>query len=1683
MTQLLPTKKPITITSVPPSPQIFVLTGKSENSVRSAVLKLSKKSKFHENLVDLAYTLSTRRSMMSWRYSFVAASTHELLASLQSVAESPNVVARSSSFHRLVFVFTGQGAQWFGMARELLWVDSSFAQSIAESSRLLRALGASWNLVEELLAEKAYSRINESEIAQPASTALQIALIDLFSSFNVTPQVVLGHSSGEIAAAYSAGFLSRQEALKISYYRSFIGNRCKKLIRSKGAMLSVALGEEQVLPLISLTRKGLVSLACVNSPSSTTLSGDEEAIIEIQSMLNDLGVFSRKLMVDTAYHSHHMEKVSGEYLASLGSIHALSGKNIEFISSVTAQRKIAGFGSHYWVDNLLSKVRFSDALENYCATQSLADKKRGLSSNHIFVEIGPHSVLKSPIRQTITSKLDPFTYIYLPSLVRHKDSSYNTLELVRSLFDQGYPVNLDAANSVFRHKLQPPHYLPGLPTYPWDHSTKYWHESRLSRQHRLREHPYHDLLGLRIPSSTSIEPAWMHILGQDQFPWLADHVVDGLVIFPGSGYLCMAIEAVSQLFEGRRTSEVVPTFILRNVSFLKALVIPPSPSKVETQLSLRLCRHSIQDSYEFKVSALGDDEIWHEHCRGMIQVDYFSEPAEAYLSHFSCYDKEVCEDDNNLQQQDLDIETLYNQMRSNGNTYGPSFKAIRLLKMSKFNAIASIEIPNIQSMMPANYMQPHVIHPTTLDALLHTSLPLYSSLYGAGSVMPISIGQLSLRGDICSQPGERFKSHTILNPKEVGSAVASLSVSKADAVNQQHPFLEIFDLEIRGFGEITATKPDLQRKFSYQMKWASDIEHLRWHKEQLSLGEYVSALHFKYSNLKILQAKSDYGELARQILPILRRFETNGIEFFDFADGLSAIVKELSMEFPLCHQNMRSKTLNIEENFEDQDFESCTYDLVLLAADDIDHISDKTISNSQKLLNLGGWIMISFKAAYISVDLLRNRLMEHDFDQTQILSCSLGNRTIVVSRVSIPVSRSTAAPICVIGRDDTEDFANQVCISLQEGRIDAQYLKWGTELVANDNICVIIDNGQYPLLAKPSPLDFQQFVGLFGASRANLLWLSVHHDPSGVENPEKGLVTGFLRSASAENAGNHYVTLDVQEPINSLSSNFFRTIKKILIESFLSKSFPGSLLEREYVYRNEELLIPRLIPDPNVNTWIARKTGKPNVETVAFSAPDRTLKFDSSIANTDENVYFVREKLLESTSPLDVVVAVRAQTMSRSDNLASLAIMSMDGFPKHIRQFSGTIISIGHLSANGLRVGDRVCGWSYSNEAYASHVKLDHTNVFLLPSDVSFQIGCTIPLAFMTAYHALVELAHLEKNQTLLVHDAATDLGRAALTVAQQIGAQIFVTVSNPADKEHISRQFGLPPEQIFYENSTSLKQNLYQLTNKIGVDTVLNFAKGTYNEDSFASVAKFGTYIHAGHPGESETDPESYIFKYRPMNNTTFFSFDLGSLIHTRPNKLSNLLQKSTASLKLAEERLKAQNYLSVAPAKLRDGFRLLSSHKSLNTFIVESDENSQVQVIDMNQETKGFDEVTLESNATYVIAGGLGDLGQRICGLMAWRGAKNIVVLSRRIANKDQIDSLRTRLEKTSPGFNLHSIACDISSPSMLQMAATTIKRMKLPPVKGVVQSATVLQVGRELHTSLSKLIHRHRTLSLKG
>ena len=341
--------------------QLLVLSAKSRESLIEMKGNLAKwtsdRTMAANELYDLAYTLSSRRSIMDWRCSMVA-TTRGNTCYFNNDASQMN---RASDRVSISFIFTGQGAQWFAMGRELVKIDSVFATSLRTSQETLQSLGAPWMLIEELLRDRSTSRLRESSIAQPATTALQIALVDLLRSFRIEPSQVLGHSSGEIAAGYAAKVLTQTDALRVSFYRGYV---VSKREAGKGAMLAVGLGEVEVSRYTSRVQKGRISIACVNSPHSTTISGDIEAIDELKILLESDGIQSRLLKVDVAYHSHHMQAIAATYLESLQSIKSNPNPtSIEFISSVTGREKMSDFGPAYWVQNLVSKVQYSAAVE------------------------------------------------------------------------------------------------------------------------------------------------------------------------------------------------------------------------------------------------------------------------------------------------------------------------------------------------------------------------------------------------------------------------------------------------------------------------------------------------------------------------------------------------------------------------------------------------------------------------------------------------------------------------------------------------------------------------------------------------------------------------------------------------------------------------------------------------------------------------------------------------------------------------------------------------------------------------------------------------------------------------------------------------------------------------------------------------------------------------------------------------------------------------------------------------------------------------------------------------------------------------------------------------------------------------------------------------------------------------
>lgn len=478
-------------------------------------------------LADLAHTLNTRRTKFAHRAFTVA---HQInLGDNFDISSFKFASVTKKLGQDVAFVFTGQGAQWAGMAVEAMNTFPSFLETLRNLDRVLQKLDppASWRLEDVLHSPLKSSLIDDADVSQPICTAIQIAIIDLFALWKIFPTVTVGHSSGEIAAAYAAGLVSAPEAIVAAFYRGF----AVKHHAPSGMMLAVGTGVETISDLIGDSAD--IVIACDNSPSSVTLSSRTEAIREVKSRLDEISIFARELRTGQAYHSPLMDPVAPVYDELLSrSRDIFTSKDLKWrrprakmISSVTGTELLAhDISDRYWIHNLRNRVRFDTAISTL-ATQS------GLEHIRYMIEIGLHSALAGPIKQILSAnEFDRFTYI--PTFIRNADSTVQLLKTAGELFLRDYPVDVQQVNAIedinsntnskFTRK---PLLLVDLPPYQWNYDKIYWAEARFSQEQRNMRFPRHDLLGSKIAGLSEHSLVWRNVLVHKNIPWLKDHTV------------------------------------------------------------------------------------------------------------------------------------------------------------------------------------------------------------------------------------------------------------------------------------------------------------------------------------------------------------------------------------------------------------------------------------------------------------------------------------------------------------------------------------------------------------------------------------------------------------------------------------------------------------------------------------------------------------------------------------------------------------------------------------------------------------------------------------------------------------------------------------------------------------------------------------------------------------------------------------------------------------------------------------------------------------------------------------------------------------------------------------------------------------------------------------------------------
>ncbi|KAI1128026.1 putative polyketide synthase [Nemania abortiva] len=800
---------------------LYVFSARTERSLKNYL------SSFEEYLDDapeskdfaksLAYTLGQRRTHHGNRVSIVAESISSLREKV--LAAKPTRVKGQS----ITMAFTGQGAQWPQMGSGLQRYNA-FATAIDEAETHLQKMGALWSLTEELAKPARDSRIHDAEISQPACTALQLALVTLLRSWGIVPTMVVGHSSGEIAAAFAAGLVSFRTALAIAYFRGQAAALLTHQQSRKGAMLALGVGPEEATGLIQKHAQGYATLAAINSPGSVTISGDESAIESIHKAADGKGLFARRLKVRLAYHSRYMNEVAASYLAAIKpfcdedvvTLKKPDSSQSVFVSSVTGCiGDPVAIDESYWVENLVRPVQFLDAMKTVFASHQEGNTNAGRGLHNVVVEIGPHPALKNPIKQTLEheqsglQKTPPF--IYLPSLGRETDGHESLLSLSGILFSMGAPIDLGLVNQTDIHNAR---VVTGLPAYSWDRSTSYELRPRVTREQLHPGDSYHPLLGRRAHSNGGKERVYRQAFTLDEIPWIRDHNFAGAVIFPMTGYISCAIEAARRVNASPAASFLVSDFhAVRQLEIQEEQVVDMT-TKIRPAATGTGSVSST--TWEFEISTWSEAEEWTIHAYGRIEA----EMTEMTMDSPTVSESLPLLDTTNLIERDMAYTHEHAGVR--GTRYGPTFRnTVRFFEGNGYTVLEH-RLRDLGDSMKLSSLHgsPVIVDPPTLDGFLQGGGPLQVNEDGKKLVqMPSYISRFRVCNKVSAEPEQRFRVVTrLLNHDYKGGRMTiSVAVFSRGHDGSYAPVAEWESIALRAIG---SSEDDVDPSSGLPDNWA-----------------------------------------------------------------------------------------------------------------------------------------------------------------------------------------------------------------------------------------------------------------------------------------------------------------------------------------------------------------------------------------------------------------------------------------------------------------------------------------------------------------------------------------------------------------------------------------------------------------------------------------------------------------------------------------------------------------------------------------------------------------------------------------------------------------------------------------------------------------------------------------------
>ena len=735
------------------------------------------------SLKDICFTASVHRTHHAYRAAIVARARGEFASALDALAEGRmhasvvTGVVSSEGSPRVVFVFPGQGSQWLGMGRKLIQKEPVFREALERCDAAIRAC-AGWSVLEELHAEPSVSRFDQVDVIQPSIFAIQIALAALWRSWGIEPDAVIGHSMGEMAAAHVAGVLSLEDAAHVTCTRA----RLAKRTSGQGAMAMIEL-PAAALDQVLASFEDRVSIAAINGPTTTVLSGEPDALRQILERLSTEEVFCRFVKVDYAPHNPQMDGLRDDLLYELSDVEP-STASVAIVSTLTGCRSDGQeMNGAYWFQSLREPVQF------FPGVQALLE-----GGHKIFLEISPHPLLVHSLQETIR-QLGKQAWV-VTSLHREQDALLTMMGGLAKLHCLGHDVDFA------RLYPQGGRAVP-LPAYPWQRE-RYWLEASPAggvspRALQSRIAGAHPLLGLPFASSVNLRTRfWEAALSPARLAYLSDHRVQEAVVLPGTAYLEMALAAAREVFdEGSHTVE--------NVSFLEGLTFGTGAPRI-VQMALS---EEQSNSASFRISTLpmgspySPRAAWTLHATGRIRRGVLDETGPQHESLERI--QERCHTE-------ISGEAHYKAMAARGLIYGPAFQGVQQIARGAREALGRLRLKEGDASGTSAYQ----VHPALLDASIQMLIGLLPGREAGGSegpVVPISARRLSVH----QQPGAEAWAHVKLRASGEGDDAPEGDVVLFDASGRV--LMEVQGLRLKSLEQIPEKSSEQSDEALLMLQW------------------------------------------------------------------------------------------------------------------------------------------------------------------------------------------------------------------------------------------------------------------------------------------------------------------------------------------------------------------------------------------------------------------------------------------------------------------------------------------------------------------------------------------------------------------------------------------------------------------------------------------------------------------------------------------------------------------------------------------------------------------------------------------------------------------------------------------------------------------------------------------------